>query len=93
MTLREIVFDALADDGESIIQIENYASYLELAHIRADIKEAIENSLDEEFIKIVCPDNKTINDFKIADDKEIEEFWFEMTEKGRLAWGKIEIEG
>lgn len=89
MTLREAILDALADDGESIVQILGYLKHLGYIENSKTLKYILENLLEESIIMIVYPPNKTITDFKVLKGMNVEDFWFEMTPKGYREWQKI----
>lgn len=91
MTLREAILDALIDDGESIIQISEYLNFLDIVFSRKDIIEMLNVLFIEEKLKVAYP-----KDFKVESlisYNEIDELWFELTEKGRDEWNDIRNTG
>lgn len=92
MTLRECVLDALADDSESIIQIEGYFKHTSYSVTREEVKNIIIDLLQEEMIFIEEPANKTIVEVINSDDESITDFWFDRTQKGIEEWNKIDFD-
>ncbi len=90
MNLYECVLDSLADDGESIIQIEGYFKHTTHKINRIEIKMIIIELLNEELIYIAYPPNKTKENFIKSNKKTIKDFWFELSPKGKERWSKIE---
>ena len=74
MDLNIAVLDALADDFESIEQIEEYISFLGYGVQTDKISEIIQNLLERELVYI----NRNLNDETCT--------WYGMTEKGRTLW-------
>lgn len=89
MSLRESVLDSLADDGESVIQIENYLKYLGMEVNRQQLISIVIELLEQETIKVVYPPGIGLAHIKSA-SINIEDFWFEQTETGRNEWNKID---
>jgi len=87
MNLREAILDALADEGESIVQIKEYVRYLKIPAKSNEIKEMLNDLYINNKIKIVYPND--LNLTNITNYKNIKDLWFEMTEDGRLEWDKI----
>lgn len=90
-TFQECILDALADDGESIVQIEGYFRHTIYKTNRAEIKDIIVQLLNDSLIQIVYPPGKTIVDFIKSNTLTIEDFWFEQTKKGREIWNEIDF--
>ncbi|WP_427338796.1 hypothetical protein [Caloranaerobacter sp. DY30410] len=87
------ILNTLADDGENIEQIEHLLSYFNIEFSRKKVKKCLNELLDKSLIYITYP-NGSSNDYFIKlsyDNKEIEDYWFEMTEKGRKLWERIEF--
>lgn len=90
MNIKEGILDALIDDGESIIQVEEYLSYLGIEFKREMVKQTLVEFLKECLVEISYPLNKSMIDFECSQGETIEDFWFELTEKGRKEWEKID---
>jgi len=90
MTIWEEILNTFADDGESIIQIENLLRYFNISTDRDEIRKILIKMLDEGLLKVVFPYERTKADFINCEDDDIEEFWFELTTKGRAEWEKID---
>ncbi|PKM50395.1 MAG: hypothetical protein CVV02_11495 [Firmicutes bacterium HGW-Firmicutes-7] len=87
LELREGILDALVDDDESIVQIEEYLTYLKIDFSRTSVLELLQQLLDENKIKIEYPPEfKTLKKLNISN---LEEYWFELTQEGHKEWGKI----
>lgn len=84
MNLREAILDALVDDLESIIQIEEYCIYLKHDVKRKVILSEIKSLLECNLIKIGYP-----YDAEEIEDANIEDYWFELTDLGKQEWEKI----
>jgi hypothetical protein len=92
MTLHECVLDALADDSESIVQIEGYFKHTSYSVTQKEVKNIIIDLLQKEMIFIVEPPDKTINDFINSDEETITDFWFDRTKKGVDIWKGIDFD-
>lgn len=88
MTLREAILDALSDDGESIKQVREYLKFLNILATRDDVVKVLNSLLKENKIIIVYPENVELESLFVED---ISDFWFEMTDEGRVEWERIEI--
>lgn len=84
MKTQKIILDSLADEMESIVQIQEYFTYLGYTIERQVILSEIESLLKSNLIRIRYPDNIT----KI-DEEKIEDYWFELSELGKREWEKI----
>ena len=90
LPLREGILDALVDDGESIVQIEQFFEYINVTVERQLLKKIIIELLNESLIEIAYPNNKSVVDFTNSNDETIEDYWFELTKKGYTEWQKID---
>ena len=88
-TLCEGILDALIDDGESIVQVEGYLNYLNLPTERNVIKKTLIKMLNEDQIYISYPTGHTKENFIGCTDDKIEDYWFELTSRGRKEWENI----
>jgi len=86
--LREGIMDALVDDGESIVQIEEFLKYIKFPSERQQLKKIIIELLNESLIEIAYPPKKNVIDFANSNDETIEDYWFELTKKGYTEWQK-----
>ena len=89
-TIEASVLDVLADDGESIIQIENALARDNIALSRIDIKTIIIKLLKEDLVYIAHPYTATTDGFIFCSEDTIEDYWFEMTSLGRSEWEQYE---
>jgi hypothetical protein len=93
MTFRESILDAMADDGESNIQIESYlTNYYKVPFTRTEVVEQLLQLLHDGTIEIEYPDNSKIEELKNAEGEQIEDYWFMLTKKGRIEHQSIEFE-
>jgi predicted DNA-binding protein YlxM (UPF0122 family) len=81
MTIREAVLDAIADDVESIVQIENYLRCFKSDIEREEVKHILIELLHDEWIHIVHPPKKRLTDFENSYGDAIEFYWFEQTDR------------
>ncbi|MHC1723211.1 MAG: hypothetical protein AB9836_08415 [Aminipila sp.] len=88
-TLRDMILDALKDDGESIVQITEYIKYLKMNYAIDAIVEELAKLLEDDFIEIVYPVGKTITELRNATKENITDFWFALTSKGEHEWSHI----
>lgn len=87
MDIREAILDALVDGAESIIQIQEYLSYLGLSVNRETLFAEMATLLKQGKIYIEYPpEAKGTDELNIAD---IEDYWFELTPEGRSEWNNI----
>jgi len=90
MNNKEIILDCLADDCESIVQIENWFDYLGISIERIEIVILIQGMIFDKIIEVadssILPKDDCIN------MAEIEGYWFRMTQKGRNIWEAIQGE-
>lgn len=90
MTFWEEILNVFADDGESIIQIENALRRYKIPAARSEIRKVLIKMLEEGLLKVVFPYDATEADFINCTDNDVEDFWFELTIKGRAEWEKID---
>ena len=89
MNIREGILDALADGGESIIQIHQYLAYLHFDIDRAILIDEVIMLHKQGKIYVVFPFEATYADE--LDLNIIEDYWFEMTQEGRSEWDNIKM--
>jgi len=87
MTLREAVLDALADDGESIVQISEYLQHLAISATKEEITELLNTLFSEKKIYVAFPRNLNIQSIS---SELIDYLWFELTDAGKSEWEQIE---
>ena len=87
MTFREEILNALVDDDESIIQIENWFNYSNVKFNRPDVIKLLQQLLVEERIEIRYP-YADIGKHELNIDR-IEDYWFGLTKAGKEEWDKI----
>jgi hypothetical protein len=87
LILREAILDALADDGESIVQVREYLKYLNILSTAEDVIELLDCLLKEKKIRIAYPQNIKVESLHCG---MVNDFWFELTDMGRCEWEKIE---
>ncbi len=87
MNIREGILDSLVDGGESIVQITEYLEYLKIQSSRSVVVNEIKQLLRQKKIYIEYP-SIAKGMVEIEVDK-IEDYWFELTESGRLEWDRI----
>lgn len=90
MNLREGTLDALVDDGESVVQIEEYLTYLDIDFDRNQVLYLLQQLINENKIIVIHPieDSNT----KILNENEFEKYWFKLTVDGYKEWDKISCE-
>lgn len=89
VSMRDAILDSLADDGESVIQIEQYLNYLGVLYDRACVKGSIIDLLGKGVICICYPVGSDMIDIETSDEQGIEEYWFELTEAGKVEQERI----
>ena len=87
MILREAILDALADGGESIVQIREYLEYLNILSTAEDLIKLLDCLLKEKKIRIAYPQNIKVESLPCD---IVNDFWFELTDMGRCEWEQIE---
>lgn len=87
MILQDGILDALADDDESIIQIEKYLKYLKIKADRDEIIIELSHNLKEGLIAINYPP-KVTGQNKL-NSANIEDYWFGLTNKGQNKWERV----
>ena len=92
VAMHDAILDSLADDGESIIQIEQYLNYLGVLYDRVYAKRSIFDLLRKGLIYISYPVGSDMIDIEKSDDQRIEEYWFELTDAGKLEQNRIVID-
>jgi hypothetical protein len=86
------ILDSLADDGESLKQIEHYFQYHRQEGTRSEIKKALLELLNEKMIYVIYPTDGSIDDIINSNDETIFEYWFHQTEKGREIWSSTDFD-
>jgi hypothetical protein len=85
MSLRQAVLDALADDDETIIQIQEYIENLKINASQTEIEEMTKELLTQGKIFIVYPIEVNVLPKVI----KFSDLWFRMTKEGRMEWESI----
>jgi hypothetical protein len=91
ISLHDGILDSLADDGESIIQIEQYLSYLGVLYNRVSVKKSLIELLNKNLIYIAYTEGCKVAHIEISNDFDIEDYWFELTKAGKDEQAKIVI--
>jgi hypothetical protein len=81
-----LLLDALADDGESMIQIENYFTTVNEKINREQIKQLILDLLTQKYIYVIFPKGATIENLLASYEDDFEGYWFAQTKEGRTYW-------
>jgi hypothetical protein len=58
---------------------------------RKFIKDLLISLLQDSLLKIVYPYDRSIDEFILSGEETIEDYWFEMTDKGRAEWEASEF--
>lgn len=87
------ILNILADDGENIVQIKHLLSYFNIEFSREKIKKCLNELLDKSLRHTVYPRDSSNSYFiKLSyHNKEVEDYWFEMTEKGHKLWERTKF--
>jgi hypothetical protein len=89
MNAREGILDALVDGGESIVQINEYLDYLSINIDKKQLINEIKLLFRQGKITIEYPpEAKNITELDLL---KIEDYWFELTEKGWSEWNLIKL--
>jgi hypothetical protein len=91
ISLLDGILDSLADDGESIIQIEQYLNYLGVLYNRVSVKMSLIELLNKKLIYIAYAEGCNVPHIDISNDFDIEDYWFELTKAGKEEQAKIVI--
>lgn len=98
LTIREGILDSLIQYDYSITSIQNYLKYLEAEkHLEClsetldinTLKKELVIMLSEEIITISYPENSHPQQFIEIENESINDFRFELTEKGVSEWDDI----
>ncbi|MEW9701490.1 hypothetical protein [Paenibacillus sp. SI8] len=84
-----LLLDSLADDGESIVQIEHYFITENEIITLDELKQLIIELVTLKYMFIAYPEEATMDDLVASYDDNFDGFWFEQTKEGRAYWQKI----
>ncbi|WLD94501.1 hypothetical protein [Alkalihalobacillus sp. AL-G] len=89
LSLKEEIIDAIADGPRTLELFERYLRNFDLHFSRDEIIKQLSELLDDGMIIVGYPLNSKAEVSKSADDKEINDYWLELTERGREEQQKI----
>jgi hypothetical protein len=92
LTLKEEILNAIADGPRNLELFESYFSNFNLNFSRGEIINQLCELLDEDFVIVGYPFESKAEAFKSANNTDINDYWLDLTEKGREEQQKINLE-
>lgn len=89
--IKIVILDTFSSEEETIFHVENWLEFNGIHIRRNEIKRFILELIKEELLKICDDPSDGMIEFQNSNDDFIEDYWFDLTPKGRIELNKYGI--
>ncbi len=83
------ILDVLVDSDINLVNLVDILKYYEITCSNENIKSILKELLENNCITISYPQNAEINDFILANDEQVDDYWFSIENVGKAKWEEL----
>lgn len=83
------ILDVLVDSDINLVNLINIIKYYEINCDNDNVKSILKELLKNNCIKIAYPKDAVIDDFIFANDDQVDDYWFSITNDGKEKWEEL----